>query len=117
MDPLDLVVDDHHEAGDGSVDGGHSRVADAFRRPGPERILSPGLDQFLWDEAEVAVLPTEMPDLSDVTCILRASFAKAHSVGRTGRRSLNAHRSPEKSNKGRIGRRLLDRDFGPQRAQ
>ena len=32
---LDLVVDDHDEAGDGSVDDGHRRVVDPVRRPNP----------------------------------------------------------------------------------
>lgn len=46
---LDLVVNDHDEASDGSVDGGQCRVADPFRRPDPERILCPGVDQSLRD--------------------------------------------------------------------
>ncbi len=68
---LDLIVNDHDEACDGLVDGGNRSVADAFRRSGPERFLDPGLDQFLWDEPDMAVLPTEMPDGGDVICILR----------------------------------------------
>ena len=76
---LDLIVNDHDEASDGSVDDGHCRVASPSRRPGPERVLSPCLDQFLRDKAEVAVLPTELPDLGDVACILRPGSAKRHS--------------------------------------
>jgi hypothetical protein len=75
---LDLIVNDHYEAGDGSIDGGHRCVGDSFRRPDPERILSPGLDQFSGDKPEVAILPTETPDVGDVICILRTGFAKHH---------------------------------------
>ena len=73
---LDLIVNDHDETPDGSVDGRHGRVADPLCRPSPERTLSSRIDQLLWDEPEVAILPTEEPDLSDVIRILRARLAQ-----------------------------------------
>ena len=84
---LDLIVDDHNEASDDSGDGGHCSVPDAFRCPRPERILSPGLDQLVWNKSEVAILPTEMPDLSNVIRILCTGFTKHHSW------SIRDHRS------------------------
>lgn len=66
---LDLIVNDHDEASDDSVDDGHCRVADPSRRPSPGRVVSPDVDQRLRDKVEVAVLPTEMPDLGDIACI------------------------------------------------
>ena len=46
VDLLDLVVHDHDEAGDGSVDGGYGRVTHALRRADTERILGPRLDEL-----------------------------------------------------------------------
>ena len=96
---LDLVVNDHDEASDGSVDDSHCRVADPSRRPCPERVLSPDVDQFLRDKAEVAVLPTEMPDLGDVACILGPGLAQRHS------RTVRNHRPTVLTHRPRATRR------------
>lgn len=79
VDLFDFVVDDHDEASDGTVDDGDCCVADAFQRPCPERVFGPDLDQLLWDESKMAILPTEMPDVRDSYRILLSGAAKRHS--------------------------------------
>ena len=73
---LDLVVDDHYEPDDGSVDGGYGRVRDAFRRPCPERSFGPNVHELSRHEPEMAVLPAETPDLSDRAGVLQPRRAK-----------------------------------------
>ena len=79
VDLFNLVVDDHDEARDGTVDNRNCCVADPSSRPGSERVLGPGLCQLLRDESKVAILPTEMPDVRDSYRILRSGSAERDS--------------------------------------
>ncbi len=83
---LDLVLDDHDEPGDDSIDGGHGRIADPVGRASLERLLGPNLDQFRWNQPEMTVLPSEVPDLGDVSRILGASLPKGAGLERIGGR-------------------------------
>jgi hypothetical protein len=76
VDLLDLVVDDHDEPGYGFVDGRDRRVRGTLRSPCPERCLATNVHELLRNEAEMAVPPTVLPDLGDVTCILVPRGAK-----------------------------------------
>src|SRR5215211_7923279 len=65
VDLFDFVVDDHHESSDLTLDYGEGGVVHSLRSPYPERIFVTRFDQLLGYEPEVAVAPSEMPDLSD----------------------------------------------------
>src|SRR5215213_2871505 len=71
VDLFDFVVGDHHESGDLALDYGDRGVIHSLRSPRPERIFVTRLDQLLGDEPEVAVAPSEMPDLSDRRRVFR----------------------------------------------
>src|SRR5215208_1289946 len=71
VDLFDFVVDDHHESSDLALDYGEGGVVHSLSSPSAERILMTRLDQLLGDEPEMAVAPSEMPDLSDRRRVLR----------------------------------------------
>jgi hypothetical protein len=73
---VDFIVDDHDEYGYGSVDGRYGRVRDAFRPLRPERSSVTNVDELLRNQPEMAVLPSEVPDLRDVACVLVPRCAK-----------------------------------------
>src|SRR5215218_4743587 len=75
VDLLDLVADDHGEAGDLAADHGDGGVADAPGGPGPEGVLLPGGGQLRGHVAEVAVPPAEVPDRRDRRRVLRQGWA------------------------------------------
>src|SRR5215217_1199253 len=62
---FDFVGGDHHESGDLALDYGYRGVVHSLSGPRAERIFVTRLDQLLGDEPEVAVAPSEMPDLGD----------------------------------------------------
>ena len=65
VDLLDFVVEDHHESSDLALDYGDRGVVHSLGGPRPELIFVTRPDQLLGDEPEVAIAPSEMPDLSD----------------------------------------------------
>lgn len=65
VDLLDLVPHDHDEAGDISIDYGHSRITDPFYGSFSKRFVGPGFDQFLRNETQMAVSPAKTPDVGD----------------------------------------------------
>jgi hypothetical protein len=71
VDLFDFVVDDHHKSSYLAQDHGERGVVHSLRSPPPERIFVRRLDQLLGDEPEVAVAPSEMPDLSDRRRVFR----------------------------------------------
>src|SRR5215218_8625364 len=71
VDLFNFVVDDHHESSDLALDYGECRVVYSLSSPSAERILMTRLDQLLGDEPEMAVAPSEMPDLSDRRRVFR----------------------------------------------
>jgi len=62
---FDFVVDDHHESSDLTLDYGERGVVHSLSSPRPERIYVTRLDQILGHMPEMAVAPSEIPDLSD----------------------------------------------------
>ena len=62
---FDFVIDDHDESSDLTLDYGDRGVVHSLSSPRPERMFVTRLDQLLGDESEVAIAPSEMPDLSD----------------------------------------------------
>lgn len=71
VDLFDFVVDDHHEPSDPALDYGDSGVVHSLLSPRPERIFVTRRDQLLGDGPEMAVAPSEMPDLSDRRRVFR----------------------------------------------
>jgi hypothetical protein len=63
VDLFDFVVDDHHESSDPVLDYGDRGVVHSLSSPPPERIFVTRLDQLLGHVPEMAVAPSEMPDL------------------------------------------------------
>jgi hypothetical protein len=70
---FDFVVDDHHESSDLALDYGEGGVVHSPSSPRAERMFVTRLDQLLGDEPEVAIAPSEMPDLSDRRRVLRCT--------------------------------------------
>src|SRR5919107_499180 len=68
---FDFVVDDHYESSDLTVDYGDRGVVHSLRSPRPKRIFVTHLDQLLGHVPEVAVAPSEMPDLRDHRRVFR----------------------------------------------
>jgi len=78
VDLFDLIADDHHEPGDFPADHRDGRVAHSLRGPGPEGVLVTRSDEFLGHEPEVAVAPTEMPDIRDLRRVIRCCLSQRH---------------------------------------
>src|SRR5215203_4070474 len=68
---FDFVVDDHHESSDLVLDYGEGGVVYSPSSPRAERSFVTRLDQLLGYEPEMAVAPSEMPDLSDRRRVFR----------------------------------------------
>src|SRR5919112_3921201 len=68
---FDFVVDDHDESSDLALDYGECGVVHSPSSPSAERSFVTRLDQLLGDEPEMAVAPSEMPDLSDRRRVFR----------------------------------------------
>src|SRR5215217_463172 len=87
---FDFVVDDHHKSSDLALDYGDRGVVHSLRSPSAERIFVTRLDQLLGYEPEVAVAPSEIPDLGNRRRVFRKCSAQRYLRARYHRRSATS---------------------------
>lgn len=93
VDLLDLVADDHDEAGHVRAHACDHRVPDALRRTETKGAFGAGCHQGLGNMSYVAVAPALIPDRCDVARVLGPGGTKGYpGHGIDSRRTAAPHR-------------------------